>query len=110
IRDRNVTGVQTCALPILDIKVFGARIGYYYRLLMLANGFESNGKQRWGITVEERTIENFGTTGGTRRILFNYNDDNLPGNEGNANWQKQSDGIETITVDNGEIAVSVTID
>ena len=95
---------------ILDAKVFGARIGYYYKLTMIANGYESNGKKRWGITLEERSIENFETTGGTNRFIFIYNNDSTAGNDDNANYQKGNDGIDTITVDNGEIACSVTID
>src|SRR5699024_2875303 len=95
---------------ILDAKVFGARIGYYYKLTMIANGYESNGKKRWGITLEERSIENFETTGGTNRFIFIYNNDSTAGNDDNANYQKGNDGIDTITVDNGEIACSVTVD
>ena len=95
---------------ILDAKVFGAKIDKLYRITMIGNGITSNGKQRYGITLEERSRENFAETGGTNKHIFIYNNDNLSGNEGNANWQRISDGIETITVDNGEIAVSVTVD
>lgn len=95
---------------ILDAKIFGARIGYYYRLTMIANGFDSKGKKRWGVTLREHSIENFETNGGSGRFIFIYNDDDMDGNNGNANWQKVSDTIETITVDNGEIALSLTID
>lgn len=95
---------------ILDAKVFGARIGYYYRLTFVGNGFDSKGKKRWGITLREHSIENFETNGGSARFIFIYNDDDMSGNDGNANWQKGQDGVDTITVDNGEIACSVTVD
>lgn len=109
---RNEVGIISDAAKsaILDAKVFGAKIGFYYRLTMIANGYESNGKERWGITVEEREINNFDTTGGSGKIIFTYNNDELIGNEGNANYQPGSDGVDTITVDNGDVAVSVTID
>lgn len=91
---------------ILDAKVFGAEIGKYYRLSTIGNGRESNGKARYGITVEQRNMSD----GAFEKLLFVYNDDNRPGNEQNANIQKLSETIDTITVDNGDIAVSVTVD
>ena len=95
---------------ILDVKVFGAKIDRYYKLTMIANGYESNGKQRWGISLVEYEKENFDTLGKITDNIFLYNNDEMLGNEGNANYQKGSDGIDTITVDNGEIACSVTVD
>lgn len=91
---------------VLDAKVFGAEIGKYYRLSTIGNGRESNGKARYGITVEQRNVSD----GAFEKFVFVYNDDNRLGNEQNANIQKLSDSIDTITVDNGEIAVSVTVD
>ena len=95
---------------ILDVKVFGARIDCYYRITFIANGYISREQERWGITLEEYPKSSFSSSGEMSRQIFNYASPVLEGNEGNANWQKESDGIETITVDNGEIAVSVTID
>lgn len=94
---------------LLDVKVFGAKIDCYYRLTMISNGYESGGKERWGITLEEYPKDTFETTG-EKATVFLYNKETLPGNSGNALWQRQSEGIETITVDNGEIACSVTVD
>ena len=91
---------------ILEAKVYGAKLNRLYRISFIANGFTSNGKRRYGISVEERIK----TTGEYIGVLFSYNDDNLEGNNQNANIKKGSDGIDTITVDNGEIAISVTID
>lgn len=91
---------------VLDAKVFGGKVDMYYRLTFIGNGHLSNGADRYGITLEERA------KGSDRleRFVFEYNDDITPGNQQNANVQKGSDGIDTIIVDNGEIAVSVTID
>lgn len=91
---------------ILDAKVFGAQIGKYYRVTFVANGYLSNGKKRYGITAEERNISD----GSFVRFLFVYNDDARAGNEQNANIKQLSSGIDTIMVDNGEIAISVTVD
>lgn len=91
---------------VLDAKVFGALIGKYYRLSFIANGYLSNGKIRYGISVEERNISD----GAFVRFIFVYNDDARAGNEQNANLQQLSSGIDTIMVDNGEIAMSVTVD
>ena len=91
---------------IIDAKVFGAVIGKYYRVSFIANGYLSNGKERYGLTVEEINI----TDGTVSKLLFTYNGDDRIGNEQNANIQKISDNIETIIVDNGEIVVSVTVD
>lgn len=91
---------------VLDAKVFGGKADMYYRLTFIGNGHPSNGADRYGITLEERA------KGSDRleRFVFEYNDDITPENQQNANVQKGSDGIDTIIVDNGEIAVSVTID
>lgn len=94
---------------LLDVKIFGAKIDCFYRLEFIANGHVSYGEERWGITLSEYPKETFETTGEST-LVFEYNHRTLPGNEGNFNWKKQSDGIETITVDNGEIACSVTVD
>lgn len=91
---------------IIDAKVFGAVIGKYYRLSLIANGHLSNGKKRYGVTVEERNI----TDGAVTNFSFVYDADARAGNEQNANIQKISDNIETIIVDNGEVVVSVTVD
>lgn len=91
---------------ILDAKVFGAVIGKYYRVSFIANGHIANGKERYGITLEEREV----ITGERTRWIFQYNDDQTPENSQNANVQKLSDGIDTIMVDNGEIAASITVD
>lgn len=91
---------------VLDAKVFGGKAGMYYRLTFIGNGHFSNGAERYGITVEER-VKGSDTL---ERFVFVYNNDTIPGNQQNANFQKGSDGIDTIIVDNGEIAVSVTID
>ena len=95
---------------ILDVKVFGALIDRYYMLEMVSNGFEANGKERWGITLTEYYKDGFESSGTRSRYIFRYNNDDMSGNEGNANYVKGSDGIDTITVDNGEIACSVTVD
>lgn len=91
---------------VLDAKVFGAEIGKTYRITFIGNGHESNGKPRYGLTVEERNLSD----GSYNKLLFVYNDDDREGNAQNANLQKTSDDIDTIIVDNGTIAVSVTID
>lgn len=95
---------------ILDVKVFGAKIDKVYRIMYVANGNESNGKERWGITLAEYDKDSLASSNLNYRFIFVYNNDTLTGNEGNANYQKGSDGIDTITVDNGEIACSVTVD
>lgn len=111
VKDGEIGTISTTVKNvILDAKVFGAKIGYFYRITMIANGFESNGKQRWGVTLEEWDIDSYVNGGTGRNFIFIYNDDTLQANSGNANWQKVSDRIETITVDNGDIALSVTID
>src|SRR5699024_11987111 len=46
IRDRNVTGVQTCALPILDIDASFEEKAYKYGVLDVDNGYEL----AWGIS------------------------------------------------------------
>lgn len=91
---------------ILGAKVFGAKIGKYYRITFIGNGYESNGKKRYGISVEERNISD----GSFVRFIFVYNDDSRAGNEQNASIQPLSEGVDTIMVDNGEIAMSVTVD
>lgn len=95
---------------ILDVKIFGAKVDKIYRLLYVSNGFESKNKERWGITLAEYDKSTLSETNSDYRWLFIFNDDDRQGNEGNANYQKGSDGIDTITVDNGEIACSVTVD
>ena len=112
MRYRNEIGTISDAAKnaILDIKVFGAKVDKLYRLVMIANGYVSNGKERWGISLTEYEKENFETVGLITDNVFLYNNDDMVGNEGNANYQKGSDGIDTITVDNGEIACSVTVD
>ena len=97
---------QLTRAAILDAKVFGAVLGRYYRVSFIANGHIANDKERYGITLEERDI----TTGERTRWIFTYNDDENPGNSQNANVQKLSDNIDTIIVDNGEIAASITVD
>ena len=100
----------TSKKAILDVKIFGANIDCYYKLDMVANGYISNGKARYGITLSEYRKSDFASVGYRTRWIFVYNDDNLLGNNGNANYIKGSDGIDTITVYNGEIACSVTVD
>ena len=41
---------------IIDAKVFGAEIGKYYRVSFIANGYLSNGKERYGLTVEPESM------------------------------------------------------
>lgn len=91
---------------VLDAKVSGAKTDMYYRLDFVANGIVSNGKARYGINISELRIAD----GSRARHVFLYNADDLEGNSQNANTQKTSDGIDTIIVDNGEIAVSLTVD
>lgn len=91
---------------ILDATVSGAKTDMYYRLDFVANGIESNGKARYGINISELRIAD----GSRTRHLFLYNADDLEGNAQNANVQKTSDGIDTIIVDSGDIAVSITVD
>lgn len=95
---------------VLDAKVFGAKMDKYYRLTYISNGREEGGRERWGISLREYDKSTFATTDQNYKNIFAYNSDTLPGNEGNANWERQEGDIETITVDNGEIAVSVTVD
>lgn len=95
---------------ILDVKIFGAKVDCYYKLDMIANGYTSNGKERWGITLTEYRKSDFASTGYRTQYVFIYNDDTLLGNEGNSDYVKGSDAIDTITVDNGELACSVTVD
>ena len=97
---------QLTKAAMLDAKIFGAVLGRYYRVSFIANGHNSNGKERYGITLEERDIK----TGERTRWIFTYNDDAIPENSQNANVQKLSDNIDTIIVDNGEIAASITVD
>lgn len=91
---------------ILGAKVSGAKVGMYYRVTFVANGITSGGKERYGITVEELRISD----GWRERFIFVYNDDETPENAQNANITKNSDGIDTIIVDNGEIVISLTVD
>lgn len=109
---RGTTGTisQQAKDAILDAKVFGANVDSYYRLTMIANGNESKGKNRYGITLEEYRKSDFTSTGYRSKNVFIYNDDDDTTNSGNANYIKGSDGIDTISVDNGEIACSITVD
>jgi hypothetical protein len=109
---KNTTGTisTTAKNAILDAKVFGAKVDCYYMLTFIANGYVSQGKPRYGITLLEYRKSDFSTVGFRTNYVFIYNDDVLAGNQGNANYVKTSETIETITVDNGTIACSVTID
>ena len=91
---------------VLDAKVFGGKADMYYRLSFIGNGIVQGGAPRYGITLEERRIG----SDTLERFVFVYNDATTPENQQNYNVQKGSDGIDTVIVDNGEIAVSVTID
>lgn len=91
---------------VLDAKVFGGKADMYYRLTMIGNGHVQGGAPRYGITLEERRIG----SDTLERFVFVYNDATTPENQQNYNVQKGSDGIDTVIVDSGEIAVSVTID
>lgn len=90
---------------ILDAKIFGAKVDCFYRVVMISNGYVNGGKERWGITLYEYPISTFSTTGeGTQLFYYASNKDS------SGSWEKQSEGIETISLDNGEIACSITID
>ena len=91
---------------VLDAKVFGGKADMYYRLSFIGNGHVQGGAPRYGITLEERRMSD----DYLERFVFIYNDDTTPENQQNYNVKKGSDGIDTVIVDNGEIAVSVTID
>lgn len=95
----NITDLARDA--ILDVKVFGAKMDCYYRLVFVGNGYVSAGEEQWGITVHEYPVETYNTTG-EYNIVFYYTN--------TGKWKKRSDGIDTITLDNGDIAVSVTVD
>lgn len=91
---------------VLDAKVFGGKADMNYRLTFIGNGHVQGGAPRYGITLEERRMSD----DYLERFVFVYNDSTIPENQQNYNVQKRSDGIDTVIVDNGEIAVSVTID
>lgn len=101
---------QIAKNAILDVKIFGAKVDRVYRLDFVGNGFESKGKKRYGITLSEYRKDDFEEKGFRTSYPFTYNDDESQGNVGNANYTPKSSGIDTITVDNGEIACSVTVD
>lgn len=91
---------------VLDAKVFGGKADMNYRLTFIGNGHVQGDAPRYGITLEERRMSD----DYLERFVFVYNDSTTPENQQNYNIQKRSDGIDTIIVDNGEIAASVTID
>lgn len=91
---------------ILDATVSGAKTGMYYRVTFISNGFVQGGEPRYGITVEERRMSD----GWRERYVFTYNDGDTPENQQNYNQSKNSDGIDTIQADNGEIVISLTVD
>lgn len=97
---RGSTGAisTTAKNVILDAKVFGAKVDCYYKLDFVSNGYVSNGKARYGITLLEYRKSDFETTGYRTAYVFIYNDDAMLGNQGNATWLNRSGASEVASL------------
>ena len=91
---------------ILGATVSGGKPDMYYRLTFVANGIVQGGEPRYGLTVEERRKSD----GWRTRFVFTYNDASTPENQQNYNIQKNSDGIDTIIADRGDLVIGLTVD
>lgn len=91
---------------ILGATVSGGKPDMYYRLTFVANGIVQGGEPRYGLTVEERRKSD----GWRTRFAFTYNDASTPENQQNYNIQKNSDGIDTIIADRGDLVIGLTVD
>src|SRR5699024_74174 len=56
IRDRNVTGVQTCALPILGVAVLGSIAAALYRAELSTSALTEAGLDPQGVTVAQESL------------------------------------------------------